>query len=142
MSFRDYQRSKCYSWEDLHVHKRDKSHVLFDQAQSLVDYVWSAEGLKHPPQVKPLPKQCRRVGADATRMIIRIPSEGIKTTILLHEMAHSMTSNHDHESAWHGPRWTGVFMQLLSRYAGFDLNELMITAKSAGVEFNFKGKVI
>ena len=139
----DYQRSKCYSWEDIHVHKRDKSRVPFAQAQGLVNYIWEAEGLSYPPQVKALPKQCRRVVADATRTTIRIPESGIKSTILLHEIAHSMT--HDAgtgKSAQHNGRWMGVYMQLLAKYAGFDLMELQITAKSAGVDFNNKGKVI
>lgn len=142
MSRRDYQRSKCYSWEDLHIHNRDKSLVPFAQVQSLVDYIWQAEGLTYPPQVKELAKQATATEASATRLNIWIKPRGIKTTILLHELAHSMTATHDSASAGHGPRWTGVFMMLLAKYAGFNLHELMFTAKSAGIDFNFSGKVI
>lgn len=138
----DFQKSKCYSWEDLHVHKRDSSHVPFEHAQGLVNYVWAEEGLRFPPRISALPPQASRVVADASRLEIRINPKGVKTTILLHEISHSLTSTHEGESAAHGERFVGVFMMLLSKYAGFSLPELMYTAKSAGVAFNFKGKVI
>lgn len=142
MSVRDFQRSKCYGWEDLHVHRRSKGRTSYECAQAAVDYIWGAEGFAHPPRIAELPRQCKCTQASATRLKVLIPREGVETTVLLHELAHSMTSLHDGRSAHHGPRFVGVFMELLSRYAGHDLEELKITARSAGVAFNFDGPVI
>ena len=38
---RDYQRSRIYAWEDRHIHPRDRSVIPFEQAQSIVNYVWT-----------------------------------------------------------------------------------------------------
>ena len=139
----DFQRSKCYAWEDIHIHRRAKSKTTFNGAQAAVDFIWQAEGLTHPPKIKAISKRASVTVAHANRMEITISEAGIQTTILLHEIAHSMTTDIvSGNNAQHNGRWVGVFMQLLSKYAGFDLNELMFTAKSAGVDFNFKGKVI
>ena len=138
----DFQRSKCYSWEDLHIHQHDKSLVKFDNAQNLVDYIWKEEGLAHPPRIKKLSPLATKTQAHANRLSVTIPARGIQTTILLHELAHSMTTTHEGRSARHNGRWVGVFIQLLSRYAGFNYHSLWYTAKSAGLEVNIKGKVI
>ena len=139
----DFQKAKCYSWEDLHVHRRARSMTSFAQAQDAVNFIWHEEGCEYPPKIKAISKSSVHTVAHANRLSISIPERGIKTTILLHEIAHCLTSTaHGEGSAQHGPRWVGVYMKLLAKYAGFDLNELMVTARSAGVEFNFKGKVI
>lgn len=139
---RDFQQHKCYSWEDLHVHNRDRSVIPFDQVQAIVDYVWQGEGLAHPPKVREMDKRNTTALASADRLGVWVRPEGIKTTHLLHELAHSLTSLHDGRNAAHGPRFVGVFFKLLVKYARFDLCELEYTARSAGVKFNYDGKVI
>lgn len=139
---KDFQRNKCYSWEDLHVHQRIKSHIEYDRAQDLVNYIWEKEGLEYPPKIQKLSKNAKTLQAKGSRLKIFIPHTGIQLTILLHELAHSLTSTHDGHSAGHNGRFVGVFMALLVEYAGFNLFELQYTARSAGVEFNQKGKVI
>ena len=106
---RDYQRSACYAWEDRHIHPNDRGTVPFGQAQAIVDYVWRTAGLAHPPKMRPLAPTARNLHATATRLWISIPKAGIKSTVLLHEIAHSMTSDAFGEH-WpssptlHGPR--------------------------------------
>lgn len=137
----DYQRQRVYDWEDQFINA-DKSLVLPEQAQSLVDYIWKEEGLSHPPRVQLLTKAATRKEASANRMGLWMHERGTKTTVLLHELAHSMTSTFDGGSCQHRPRFVGVYMQLLNKYARIDLPLLMFTAKQAGVEFNFNGKVV
>jgi len=48
---RDYQRSACYAWEGRHIHPNDTGTVPFEQAQAIVDYVWTTAGLAHPPNI-------------------------------------------------------------------------------------------
>jgi hypothetical protein len=133
---------RCYHWEDKHIHARDQSVVPFDQAQSIVDYVWSKAGLTYPPKIRPISKNAKKTRANATRLQIRIPKSGIKTTVLLHEIAHSMTSDALGASDRHGPRFVGVFMRLLCEHIPtFQLTQLMYTAKLESLDFNLDGPI-
>jgi len=133
---RDYQRSRIYAWEDRHIHSRDRSVISFEQAQSIVDYVWAEAGRTHPPKVVAISKTATRSVATANRLRIRIPRHGIKTTVLLHEIAHSMTGDID-KPGDHGAACAGTFMQLVSRHiATFELAELMRIAELEGVDFS------
>lgn len=140
---RDYQRSACYSWEDRHIHPNDTGAVPFGQAQAIVDYVWRTAGLAHPPKMRPLAPTARNLHATATRLWISIPKAGIKSTVLLHEIAHSMTTDAASERTHaHGPRFVGVLMKLLcDLIPTINLDELMASARQEGVEFNFDGPI-
>ena len=131
---------RCYRWEEKHIHARDQSVVPFDQAQSIVDYVWSKAGLMYPPKICPISENAKKTWANASRLRIRIPKSGIKTTVLLHEIAHSMTSDALGASDHHGPRFVGVYMRLLCEHIPtFQLAQLMYTAKLESVDFNLDG---
>lgn len=139
----DFQRSKAYSWEDIHVHRKDRKKIPFDQVQLSVDYIWKEEGLEYPPKVVEMAKQNRNAEAKASRLKVHVKPEGITSSVLLHELAHSLTSQADTgKSAKHGPRWVGVFIDLLVKYGRHDRHELEVTAKSAGVKFDYSGRVI
>jgi hypothetical protein len=137
-------RGSFYEWEDQQVHMRDQGRVPFENAQVIVDYAWAYAGLAYPPKVERLSKSARRTVANATRLRIRIPVKGIKTTILLHEVAHSMTSEaHGDEYHHHGPRFVGVFMRLLCDHISqvFTMPELTASAREAQVAFNLDGPI-
>jgi hypothetical protein len=139
----DYQRSAVYKWEDRHVHPKDTCTVPFDQAQAIVDYVCAKAGLTYPPKIRQLARSARSTLANANRLTIKIPSGGVSTTVLLHEIAHSMTADaaSDRTHA-HRPRFVGVFMRLLcDLIPSFSLDELMASARQAGVEFSFEGPI-
>jgi hypothetical protein len=139
----DYQRSAVYRWEDEHIHPKDTGTVPFDQAQAIVDYVWTRAGLTYPPKIRELARNATRTAANANRLTVNIPGSGISTTVLLHEIAHSLTSGaaSDRTHA-HRPRFVGVFMRLLcDLIPTFDLDELKRSAMQAGVEFNFDGPI-
>jgi hypothetical protein len=79
----------------------------------------------------------------ATRLLISIPKAGIKSTVLLHEISHSMTSDAmGEQSHHHGPRFVGVFMRLLCDHIPtFSLDALAAAAKNEAVDFNFDGPI-
>jgi|SRR6516165_2503661 hypothetical protein len=89
----DYQRSAVYRWEAEHVHPKDTHTVRFDQCQAIVNYVWARAGLAYPPKIRELARTARRTMANADRLTISIPATGVCATVLLHEIAHSMTSD-------------------------------------------------
>ncbi len=119
MAGRDRQRGRVYLWEDEVVAPRDLSRISFTDAQGMVDAIWSELGLRHPPKVEPLPAQARIRLADASRLVLR-PPPLIPSWCLLHELAHAMTSDHDGTSDGHGPRFVGIYVQLLVRYLWLD----------------------
>jgi hypothetical protein len=139
----DYQRSRVYDWEARHVHPKDTGTIPFEQAQSIVDYVWARAGLSYPPRVRELARNARHTAANANRLTINIPASGISSTVLLHEIAHSTTTDAaGEEHHGHGPRFAGVYMRLLcDLIPTFSLDALMASARHAGVEFNFDGPI-
>jgi hypothetical protein len=112
---RDHQRSRVYAWEESFVAPHDSSSVAFAQAQGVVDAIWADMALWFPPKVMRLPRQARTTVADATRLLIRL-ADTTASWCLLHELAHAMSSTHDGESDGHGPRFMGLYAQLLIRY--------------------------
>jgi hypothetical protein len=139
----DYQRSAVYRWESQHVDPKDTGTIPFEQAQAIVDYVWTRAGLTYPPKIRELARNARSTLANANRLTVNIPASGISTTVLLHEIAHSMTSDEANDRTHaHRPRFVGVFMRLLcDLIPTFNLEELMASAMQAGVEFNFDGPI-
>lgn len=133
---REYQKSKLYAWEQEVVSPRAHHHVPFEKAQMFVDGIWMAEGLMYPPKVEPMPKQARRVWADAHRLKIRIPEDGIPAWVLIHEIAHSMTSLADGHSNGHGEDYLGTYMRLLDKHLKIPLALLLFTAQKAGLKYN------
>jgi hypothetical protein len=112
---RDHQRSRVYAWEESFVASRDSSSVAFAQAQGVVDAIWADMALRYPPKVIRLPRQTRTTVADANRLLIRL-TDTTSSWCLLHELAHAMSSTHEGESDRHGPRFMGLYAQMLIRY--------------------------
>jgi len=129
------EANRLYAWEDRAVAPRDRSRVPFAQLQALVDHVWAAEGLRFPPRVRPLPVQARKTVARATRLAIEAPPE-LSSWVLLHELAHAMTSTAEGDNDDHGPRFAGLYLRLLVRHARMPEEELARSLRAAGIAFD------
>jgi hypothetical protein len=121
-----------YAWEDAVVAPLDRSLVPFARLQALVDHVWAEEGRRWPPRVRPLPRQARRTVARATRTAIEAPSE-LPSWVLLHEVAHALTTDVDGQGAGHGPDFVATYVRLLVRHARLDPALLERTLAEAGI---------
>jgi hypothetical protein len=135
----DPAAAALYAWEDAEVAGRDASRVRFDQLQALVDHVWSAEGLRYPPRVRRLPHQARRTIARATRLTIEAPAM-LPSWILLHELAHALTSTAEGDHQGHGPAFVGMYLHLLVRHAGMPEAALTASLKTAGIAYDTQPK--
>ena len=124
-----------YAWEDRVVAPRDRSRVPFARLQALVDHVWAAEGLRFPPRVKPLPRQARATVARATRLSIEAPPE-LSSWVLLHALAHAMTSTAEGENGGHGERFAGLYLRQLVRNARMPEEELARSLRATGIAFD------
>jgi hypothetical protein len=132
MTWADRDARRLYAWEDSVVAPRDRSRVPFERLQALVDHVWAEEGRRWPPRVRRLPKQARRTVARATRTTIEAP-ESLPSWVLLHEIAHALTSDVDGDHAGHGPDFVAVYLRLLERHARLDRGVLEATLRAAGI---------
>lgn len=110
----------------------DRSQVPFEHLQALVDHVWAGEGLRFPPKVRQLPRQARATVARGSRLVIEAPAQ-LATWVLLHELAHAMTSDADGRSDGHGPLFLGIYVRLLTRYARLDADMLTRSLAQAAI---------
>ncbi|SNB74884.1 hypothetical protein SAMN07250955_11258 [Arboricoccus pini] len=115
MSDRDRQRSRVYAWEEAIIVPRDRSTVAFDKAQGMIDAIWRECGLDFPPRSRLLPSRARSLLGRANRLDLELPAT-FPSWVLLHELAHSMSSDHDGRSDGHGPVFLGIYVALLVRY--------------------------
>jgi hypothetical protein len=92
--------------------------------------------MEYPPQICPLPKQNKVCLADAMRMKIRVDEFGCPTWVLLHELAHSMTSDFDGRSHSHGKRFVEAYLNLICRYLP-SANKLLLAASLRAKKIEF-----
>lgn len=139
MSRSDAAARRLYEWEDRVVAPRDRSRVPFAQLQALVDHVWAEEGRRWPPRVRPLPRQARGTIARATRTAIEAPAE-LPSWVLLHELAHALTTDIDGVGAGHGPDFVAAYLRLLVRHVRLDRAMLEATLAAEGIAWTTKPK--
>jgi hypothetical protein len=132
---RDYQRARVYGWEDRVVAPRDRSTLPYPAAQGMVSAIWADMGLRFPPEVAMLPGQARRLQADASRLLVRLP-QTMPSWLLLHEIAHALSSDHEGASDGHGPTFMGLYIELLERYMRWCAAGLVISAAAAGIDIH------
>ena len=138
---RDRQRARVYAWEERFVAPRDSSSVSFAQVQGVVDAIWADMGLRFPPKVIRLPRQARATIADATRLLIRL-ADTTSSWCLLHELAHAMSSTHEGGSDGHGPRFMGLYAQLLIRYLRVPPDALGKSLHDANIEVDMDARPV
>lgn len=135
----DRQRARVYAWEDVVVTVADKSVVPFPLAQGMVDAIWSELGLRFPPKVEQLPRQSRRLQGDGSRLRLRLP-DLIPSWLLLHEVAHALSSTADGVSDGHGPVFMGLYIKLLTLYLRMPAATLIGSAIEAGIAIDAEAR--
>ena len=125
---------RFYAWENRVVAPLDRSVVAFERMQAIVDHVWTAEGLRWPPRVRPR-KATRATLATGSRLAIEAP-DSLPSWILLHEVAHAMTSTAEGDGAAHGPDFVGVYVGLLVRHCRLDPEMLAASLAADGIRWN------
>jgi len=137
----DRQRARVYAWEDRHVAPHGGDLLPFTAMQPMVNAIWAELGLRYPPAVEPLPRQARRLQADANRLRLRVP-EQLPSWVLLHELAHALSSTHDGASDGHGPCFMGLYLQLLERYLRLPMAQLAPSLAEAGIAWDPAAKPV
>ncbi|TPG46032.1 hypothetical protein EAH89_25215 [Roseomonas nepalensis] len=141
MSGRDRQRGRVYAWEDRVVAPHAPDLISFAAAQAMVDAIWAEMGLRWPPKVERLPCQASARQADATRLRLRLP-EALPSWVLLHELAHCMTSTAEGGTDGHGPRFMGLYLQLLERYLRLPAASLLPSLQVARIAVDLAARPV
>ena len=125
----DKQQNTVYKWERAKVAPLDTTQIGLKTIQSIVNYVWQGEGLDFPPLVQELREPSRSVIAVGSRTAVafRLPTY---TWVILHELAHALTSNHQGYNNGHGGLFMGAYLDLVKKHLNFDLID---SAKMAGL---------
>lgn len=137
----DYQRQRVYNWEANFVAPRDSSRVRCEDAQNLVNYIWAEFGLKYPPIVSPIAKNCKRWAGQANRTMIELQPI-VSTKTIIHECAHSMTMDLDDNSCGHGPTFVGMYAKILDWARIISIPEILYTCQKAGVDINIMAQPV
>jgi len=140
---RDYQKSRVYKWERAVIKPRGGAYVLPKDAQGIVDFIWSSEGLLFPPKVKLNAKRAEDSGS-ANRHVLNLSSKGpTQTWVIIHELGHCMTHSRvqvGEDQNGHNEKFVGVYMKLVEKYLGINALILMHTAKQMNVDFDIGAK--
>jgi len=111
----------------------------FPAAQAMVDAIWAEMGLRWPPKVEKLPAQATARQAAASRLRLRLP-KALPSWILLHELAHAMTSTAEGDTDGHGPRFMGVYLRLLERYLRLPIVSLLPSLQEANIKVDLSAR--
>ncbi len=131
---RDGQKSRLYKWEDQVVSPYGSALVPFAHAQRMVNYIWAEMGLLYPPTVERFRPNVVTQQASADRSYVHM-HESLPTWVLIHELAHSMTSTHEKNVHGHNEYYVGVYFSLLEKFLGMDGLMLQHTATMCKVKF-------
>lgn len=127
---RDFQRARVYRWEAEHVFPHAGERLSLDQCRTLVEeaYRWRERPGPDPSWKPPLVTDGRgRRHACGSREVIKLPRWSRTRAIVLHECAHGMADDQ------HGPKFVGVYVELLQHFAGLDRQQMLATLKRARV---------
>jgi hypothetical protein len=128
---RDFQRARVYRWEALHVFPHAGERLTLGACRALVEqaYRWrEAPGGADPSWAPPRVTDGRgRRHACGSREVIKLPRWARTRAVVLHECAHGMADD------GHGPKFVGVYAELLEHFAGMDKLALRESLVSAGV---------
>ena len=128
-----------YDWEERFVAPYDTTSISFAQAQGMVNAIWAEMGLRFPPKIECLPCQPCATLADADRLSIQL-AEACPSWLLLHELAHAMTSTQDGRSDGHGRKFIGLYAHLLTRYLRIPADALHKSLIDAGIGIDMQAR--
>lgn len=136
---RDGQKSRLYKWEDQVIAPYGGASIVIGAAQGVINHIWEQMGLEHPPKVERFRSNVTSKWAAGDRFVIQMHDD-VPTWVLLHELAHSMTSTFEHNVHAHNENFVGLYMQLCEKFLKIDYLYLQHTATMHGVKFNLAAK--
>ena len=132
---RDFQRSRLYGWEGVHVLPRDPTPLSLLACRELVATVFADRLGAGVPAPRVEDGRGRRHAA-GSREVIKLPRWARTRPIVLHECAHGLAAD------GHGPDFARVYIDLLADFMAIDRSEMERTAGRAGLKVTSAGHAI
>jgi hypothetical protein len=136
---RDFQKQRVYDWENGVIRPISPRNILFKDAQAFVDGVFLKHGWLYPPKVSLIPKQATKVLATGSRSELRLRPV-TPAWIIIHELAHTLTSTIDGKTDRHGPDFVGIYIKLLESVLDIPVPMTMFTLTKSNIKFNLGAK--
>lgn len=132
---RDFQRSRLYRWEAVHVLPQAPGLLPLHTCHALVAEVFALR--LGPDAVPPRVEDGRgRRHAAGSREVIKLPRWARTRAIVLHECAHGLSTD------GHGPDFVRAYVELLVDLQGFDRSFLEESLALAGLKVTPAGQPI
>lgn len=146
MKYRDNQRNQVYEWERGVARAEGRSlgqptWTSVAEVEAWLLPIWRSERGRYGKANVPAPIVThsswgqRRALAHHAEWKISLPRWSRSPWVALHELCHLLRSARE---PWHGPKFVGTLIGLASRHIGYDANELMRSADSAGVKYDVR----
>ena len=128
---RDSQRQKVYDWERKHWGPWEgDGDLTLAQCDALIKRVYALYG--YPPPMLKDGRRCKR--AYGGKLFIKLPRWSRRDIIVLHECAHGLALYLAPESAFHGPQFVRIYIELIAWHKKLAISELTASAKAAGIQ--------
>lgn len=147
----DAQRQSCYRWE-AYFHNETFAkgkHNGFTSVENCTKYVriiLSKEGITKIPEIKYTKRgQSSCAWGDWKLKFLVRSDDTIPVDTIIHELAHIIDSSRGRNraaEAGHGPKFIGIYIDLLVRYTSMDRDYLERTARQHGLRIDYDRAVL
>lgn len=127
---RDTQKSKVYAWENKEFPLHKTGSLSLESCAELANQASVLFGDRRFPEIRD--GRGRRSGC-GDGFGISLPKFARNVSYVLHEVAHYIQVRHRWDGAWHGPRWLGAYLYLLSRFTARSYADLVASAREFGL---------
>lgn len=129
MRERDNQRSKVYHWEQTYLFKlKTNTSLSLTSCEKIITDICLSRNIRMP-----MVKDGRgRKTAGGCYRYVTLPRWARNKVIALHEVTHTILDNG--VTAWHGPEFVALYIELLDKYKIAHKKQLTAWAKKCGVK--------
>ena len=120
---RDFQQKRVYSLEGNGIHYGESAAKIgVAEAIDLIRSIYKRWAVHRPPVINfRRTKQQQRSSANEQQINLNVrPGEQVALATVLHETAHALAGWRSH----HGPRFVGIYFDLLRRYSDIDVDAM------------------
>lgn len=143
----DTQRQACYRWEAAFHHEmlettgKHNGFTTIENCTKYVEIILQKEGITKIPTIRYTKKgSCSAAWGDWKLKFLVNSDNKIAVDTIIHELAHIIDSSRGRNrlaEAGHGPKFIGVYIDLLVRYTAGDREFLERTARNHGLKIDY-----
>ena len=148
----DSQRLSCYRWEAAFHHEMlettGKHHgfTTIENCAKYVEIILQKEGVTKIPEIKYTKRGSTSCAWGDWKLKFLVNSDNkVSVDTIIHELAHIIDSSRGRNrmaEAGHGPKFIGVYIDLLVRYLNVDRDFLERTARQHGLRIDYDRAVM